>query len=191
MTKVFLDCGSHLGEGFQEFIEILGITENWQCHLFEPNTSCYERIRVLANDWITVHKVAVWDKNSTVEFRAELSGMTGINDGLCSTILNKTQYPFQRNDLQETYQVPTIDLSEFISTNTKPDDEVYIKLDIEGSEFDVVKKLLASGVMDRIRYMAIEWHAWGIVENKTYYQDLEKELKQQLQSHKLTLIDWK
>lgn len=191
MKKVFLDCGSHLGEGFAEFISILNIDPTWTCHLFEPNLSCYNRIKPLATNWITIHQNAVWDRETTIRFRAELSGVTGINDGLCSTILDETHYPFQQNHRQETYDVQSISLPKFIQDNTAQDDEIYIKLDIEGSEFDVVQGLLASDVMPRIKYMAIEWHSWAIVENKQHYEKLEQELKQSLRQQNLTLIDWK
>ena len=37
MTKVFLDCGTHLGMGFSRLVPIVGIDEAWDVYGFEAN----------------------------------------------------------------------------------------------------------------------------------------------------------
>ncbi len=41
--------------------------------------------------------------------------------------------------------IPTVDLSRWIRENTKKEDYVIFKLDVEGAEFDILKKMLAEG----------------------------------------------
>ena len=39
MSKLFLDCGSNLGQGYEFFSSIYG--SDCTYHLFEPNIKCY------------------------------------------------------------------------------------------------------------------------------------------------------
>ena len=46
--------------------------------------------------------------------------------------------------------IPTVDLSRWIRENTKKEDYVIFKLDVEGAEYDILKKMLAEGTFDWI-----------------------------------------
>ena len=46
--------------------------------------------------------------------------------------------------------IPVVDLSSWIQTHTSKDDYVIFKLDVEGAEYDILKKMLADGTFDWI-----------------------------------------
>ena len=44
--------------------------------------------------------------------------------------------------------IPIVDISKWIQENTRKEDYVIFKLDVEGAEFDVVKKMLKDGTFE-------------------------------------------
>ena len=38
MKKIFLDCGTHMGEGLNKFAEAYNMDKDWEIYSFEPNT---------------------------------------------------------------------------------------------------------------------------------------------------------
>ena len=57
-----------------------------------------------------------------------------------------------------TIETQTISLATYLHTHTVDGDEVFLKLDIEGAEGDVLTDLLDNGPLDRIRRVLVEWH---------------------------------
>jgi hypothetical protein len=43
--KIFLDCGTHLGEGLKSHCQLLNIDENWQIYSFEANPYTFEYLQ--------------------------------------------------------------------------------------------------------------------------------------------------
>ena len=54
--------------------------------------------------------------------------------------------------------VPVVDLSRFLREHAKPEDEVVLKVDIEGGEYDLLEKLLADGSFELVDKLYCEWH---------------------------------
>ena len=46
--------------------------------------------------------------------------------------------------------IPVVDLSSWIQTYTSKDDYVILKLDVEGAEYDILKKMLVDGTFEWI-----------------------------------------
>ena len=44
--------------------------------------------------------------------------------------------------------IPVVDISKWIQENTRKEDYVIFKLDVEGAEFDVIKKMLKDGTFE-------------------------------------------
>ena len=41
MKKIFLDCGSNIGQAMTQFAKTNSIDHTWEVHMFEPNPKCY------------------------------------------------------------------------------------------------------------------------------------------------------
>tara|TARA_B100000424_G_scaffold251681_1_gene227378 strand:+ start:401 stop:1090 length:690 start_codon:yes stop_codon:yes gene_type:complete len=81
MKKIFLDCGTHLGEGFEHFRKEYAFDETWDIHLFEPNPNLKDYItenvvEKYPNLNILFHPVAVAATNTPrqAEFRLQVLG---------------------------------------------------------------------------------------------------------------------
>jgi len=62
------------------------------------------------------------------------------------------------NKLINTFKVKCFDFSAFIRDNFTKEDYIIVKLDIEGSEYEVMDKLIIDGTIDYINHFYIEWH---------------------------------
>jgi FkbM family methyltransferase len=55
--------------------------------------------------------------------------------------------------------VPSINFSDFLARNFRPEDTVIVRCDIEGAEYEVLKSLIVAGTARLIDYLDVEWHA--------------------------------
>jgi hypothetical protein len=82
--------------------------------------------------------------------------------------------------------VKSIDFAKFVSLNTSEGDELYCKMDVEGSEFRVMRSLIRRKQLKRFNAIYIEWHNYGNVRLK-----IQKILiKIVARFYKVQLIDW-
>ena len=101
--------------------------------------------------------------------------------GSCVTDLKKSYSADKPGPLykwHEDIEVKGLDLSAWILKNFDKNDTIVLKMDIEGSEFKVLPKMLAEGSIDYVDAIYVEWHAWMMGE----YGDLENYLKHQVSS---------
>lgn len=75
---------------------------------------------------------------------------------------------------KHVFHVPVIDLSKWIIENFSKNDYIYVKMDIEGMEFLLVKALIESGALDYVDEMDIEWHGRFDVPGKEWEQQLKE-----------------
>ena len=81
MKNIFLDCGTHLGWGFEHFRKQYGFDQTWDIHLFEPNPNLKDYINEhIINRYpqlnIYYHPIAVCASNApnVAEFNLQPCG---------------------------------------------------------------------------------------------------------------------
>ena len=102
---------------------------------------------------------AAWIKNSSSTFQIITENRYGnqfAGAGSLSPI--KHQINDSLHNSTDTITAPTIDLALFIRTNFRLRDYVILKLDVEGSEYEILDKLLTSGVYRFVDKLFIEFH---------------------------------
>jgi FkbM family methyltransferase len=174
--KYFIDLGSHYFEGLEEFIPKLSIDKNFSVYCYEANKNIYENSKKYVDKYKNLffdfnhynlavtnytgeiifnsHKGA-WKNNDKTEYINDYdygSNCLNINptyDAVCGVVFDIHQYNCQ-----------CIDINEIINSICKKDDEaeIYIKCDIEGSEFYVLPQLLKTEFINKIKEIHIEWH---------------------------------
>lgn len=168
--KYFLDCGSHHGEGLLTLIEKYNIDKDWTIFCFEPNTESFNRLINNNLDLnITYLNKCVTDKNGFTLFHAETTTESygGNDDVVASTCIDINDWNPKNNnnhgagEFHNSYQVETVDFSEFI--NSLNDIEfLLVKLDIEGSEYNVLRHLINTDTIKKINDMYVEFHDWAM-----------------------------
>lgn len=188
MTRIFIDCGYHLGEGMSEFITKLGIDSTWQIYAFEANPACdIDTVSKRHLVPITVYNKAVWIHNEGVLFNQEhneasnspKAGSTSELDGWGSCIADLGS----THTFKTQIKIPSLHFSTWLKTLPE-DSEIYCKFDIEGAEYEVLRDMLYQGVVSKLKTLWIEWHYVDLKnEDEVSTNLLIKELSQFTEVH--------
>ena len=180
MKKIFFDCGTHLFQGFGQFAEKYSIDQDWECYCFEANPITYKMskpkyLELLNQGFDIKHfNAAVSDSRGTVDVNCAMAyyydeSEEGSFTSQGSNILNDRPTPSPMTQYAtHTYKVKSIDFSRFIREIVSPDDFVLIKMDIEGSEFGVLDKLICDNNIHYISDIFVEFHE-HFFDDKEFY----------------------
>ena len=174
--KHYIDLGTHKFEGLQEFSEKLNIDETWSVYCYEANPFTYEKAQEYREEYekkyvkFVFENKAVLDENGFITFHAHKGAWWTGDDNRydekwdwASNALDKPPvYDTGNGTLFDTVDcsVPALDIRNIFDPIFEEDSEaeVYIKCDIEGSEFAVLPRLLESPNANKIKKIFIEWH---------------------------------
>ena len=141
---IIIDCGSHIG---MSVIYFKTIYPNAKITCFEPDNYTYSILKnnIESNGLLDVeiNNVAVMKFNGLTEFYTVENSKS---DVAMSTIKERV-----KNSKKNIVKAKK--LSQYI------DEEVdFLKIDIEGAEYDVLQELKSSGKLSDIKQIAIEFH---------------------------------
>lgn len=168
MNKIFIDCGTHCFEGFEQFVDKLSIDSTWKCYCFEANPHTFELSQSKYTELINrgfniVHKLnAVSISNCLLKINCASAG----NEGYTNQGSNILKHPPSIDkvyggifdyDSAET-MVHAINFTEFLQQNVTNSDYVVLKMDIEGSEFEVLENIICTGSFNLINECYVEFH---------------------------------
>ena len=164
MADVFLDLGTHYGEGLGQFVGMFNINKTWTVHTFEANPTTFDIFvehHLIKTPFAVAHNAAISNKDGYVQLNIETPPNEG-DTGQGSSIISLDEWnPWDgslRQNFQKEVTVPCIDLSRHILDHFSKDDNIIVKMDIEGSEFDVFEVLIESGAIEYINKIYVEWH---------------------------------
>jgi FkbM family methyltransferase len=164
MRKIFIDGGARLGESIDIIQKYMPEYIDFEFYLFEPNSEHKETLLKLSNnnDNINFINGAIWDKNDKCEFFIA----NDIWGDLGSTLHFNKKEKLNRDKplIVDTYDI--IDIIEQFSES----DYLVLKLDVEGSEYEIINRLINTGMIRRIKEYLIEWH-------DNFYDDPNKKSK--------------
>ena len=177
---VFIDCGARQGENFmwdgvtpdsgimsrnlQVCLSRPGIPivasslRGAEIHMFEPNSMWEKERHEIAKEVsksalaVYVHDCAVWTKNEKKNFFVGIDEFGDLGSSLCEDKNEKL-------DRENPCEVDCIDLADFIIKNFKASDNVILKIDVEGAEYDILPRIVnIQECMERIDSLFVEWH---------------------------------
>lgn len=185
--RIFLDLGTHRGQGLKQFIEMYDMNRYWHIHSFEANPFTYESFMnneavEFVNFNVNFYNWAVSDKEGTTTIYHETYG-NEIDTGQGSSIIPIEKWNTNQEFNQKS-EVRTIDFAKFVEVwSTMPKDKIVVKMDIEGSEYHVLEHLIDTGMIHRIRDLHVEWHSRCFNKDTEEYENIlkrEKYLKEYL-----------
>ena len=198
MKKVFIDIGGNRGQGLRQFIRMYNIDSTWDVETYEPNNNCNLKEQLSDLPFVKINEKAVWIYNGMVEFHKTISYEDGRKtDGLndhgdfyyadeVSSILGLNKHDFNKKCIQEIISMECVDISDIINKYNE-NDYIVVKMDVEGSEFELVRKLLNDGIVKKINQFYIEWHTYAIDSETT---ESESQLKKELIETGVSIHDW-
>lgn len=205
--KIFYDLGSHLFEGLSEFNKHFNFDRSWKIYSFEANPHTYARAKALleTDEWlkgldITYINAAVSDREGTADIECyydiEAKGYVDVGSTAFELRhdyfkdIHKDMYSDMGDSYCKVETVPTICFSEFIDKHTNYGDDVVIKMDIEGSEFVTLTRMIQDNTHTLAKLMFIEWHErfWPAEQDK--YVNWKSQILYKLAEDKVDARIW-
>lgn len=148
--KIFIDCGGHDGCSVIKFL--LEESPQAECISFEPNPIFSSYYRFLPTKLVQA-AVGTFDGTGTL--------IIDPLDGDGSTLIPEKivdKKNFFRNADCPKLTVSIVDLSQIIYQASKKYESIVLKLDIEGSEYDILEKLIKDKTISLLEKIYCEFH---------------------------------
>lgn len=139
--RVFLDVGGHTGESVTAALDRRwGFDRIWT---FEPTRRCVEVLERIADDRLTVVPAGWWSEDTEMVIH---------DPGTLHASIDAAA-----SRAGEVERCSFLDAARWMSENIDPDDVVWLKLNIEGAEVEVLDRLLTSGEIDKVRHLVVHF----------------------------------
>jgi FkbM family methyltransferase len=139
--KVFLDVGAHEGETLNA---VRDPKYGFDCiYCFEPASVCWPALESVGDARVTICRFGLWDRTSS-------HALYDVGS------LGASLYPEKFGDARPAERAQFVRATDWFSEHVQERDEVYMKLNCEGAEVDIVEDLLASGQFTRVRSAMID-----------------------------------
>lgn len=139
-APLIIDCGSNIGLSVVYFKKLCA---NAKVLAFEPDQKIAQTLQKNIDSFglenVELNQKAIWIHNDGVEFQEE-GGFSG-------------RIP-KEGDIQNIVKVPSVSLKKILEKYDKID---FLKMDIEGAEFEVLKD--CKGQLSKIENLFIEYHS--------------------------------
>jgi FkbM family methyltransferase len=185
--KIIIDAGAHIGQSIDRLREKF-VGEEVEIFSFEPHPRCFLVAKTRENETTRVEHKAVWIEDGEIELYCDsLDLNTGRdNPGEGSTIFEvKTKentLPGQF-DSKSKVIVPAFDFSKWLSDNFSREDFIHLKMDIEGAEYEVLKKMIENDTISYIDELDVEFH-WNFIQ---YPKEEHDKILEKLKEYNLSL----
>ncbi len=152
--KVFIDVGAYDGDTLEKAMALYPDCDRF--YAFEPYPPNFAKLCqkygqrpevILSNQ-----AAATADGTSKLFLHQSLHHQAGADEG------GTLESSKNNIDHHQFVEVPTVDLARFIKDTFTPDDELILKLDIEGAEYDILEQMVANQSIDYIDNLYCEWH---------------------------------
>ena len=139
--KVFLDVGAHTGETLNAVRDPKYGFDRIYC--FEPAAACWPALERVRDARVEVCRYGLWNETAAHELH---------DVGSIGASMFAEKFPDERS--HETAQF--VRAGDWLREHVRDGDDVYLKLNCEGAEVDIVEDLLESGQFARIRSAMID-----------------------------------
>lgn len=160
--KIFIDLGAYDGDTilkakrkFKDINKFIG---------FEPAPDTYMKLLKRVGSFTEAHNKAASTRNGLLKLYTSEEQM---GHSLISS---------KRNVGKDYIEVVAIDFVSFLD-QFEDEDEIILKVDIEGAEYDLFRKLIDSPKIKLIKKIYCEWHAHKIGMSKEEHNEVVKLLR--------------
>ena len=152
MRKIFIDGGANVGQSITKFKDLYGETQDFEVFCFEASSNPHLLSRL--NDSIEKNKN---NFSSITLYNKALHTYDGevifYDSGRESSSTIRKKNPNGRK-----ITIGCTDLSNWIISNFKKEDFIILKLDVEGSEYQIIEKMIKDGSIEYVNTIAGEIH---------------------------------
>ncbi|KAI8510668.1 hypothetical protein Bbelb_115840 [Branchiostoma belcheri] len=197
--KILLDCGANVASTVQLFRETYPDGRDFIIHSFEIDERLTPFFAPYPNHVLHCPTgVSNKDGNMTAYSELVWSPNKGLNNGIDMQWGGGSLFAYEdekrdtetggKRKLSHHRTVPTVDLSRWIQENTAVEDYVIFKLDVEGAEYDILKKMLEDGTFKWVDKYYGEYHSWQPVTG--WVKEKKEQLVSDVQKKGKPMLDW-
>jgi FkbM family methyltransferase len=161
--RIFVDVGAHYGETLDVALDpVWGFDRVFS---LEPSAPCHRVLSRFRDPRLIVEQIGLSNKNDT----AILYG---------AGLLGGSVYA-EKRQLAEEIEQETIRLekaSEWLAKNIPSDSEVFLKLNCEGSEVDILADLLDSGAISQVKSVYVDFDIKKVAGQEGRQAEIENRL---------------
>ena len=144
--RIFLDVGAHDGETLD-----VALDPRWgfeRIHSFEPASTRLKTLRKFRHKRLAIHDFGLSSqtKNTTLYGAGLLGG----------SIYSEKNY-LDAKATSYTEEIKLQSASEWLNKNTTANDEIFLKLNCEGSEADILENLISTQMISRIKSIYVDF----------------------------------
>ncbi|CAE8625929.1 unnamed protein product [Polarella glacialis] len=153
----FMRRKSKLWEAASQHMSVETARLPWHTFVWEPNAqhhAQYDRILAEFPGQVTYYEAAAWTTTGNVTFYREQ--VKKKSDG--SSLL-RSHPRVAANSVAST--VRSMSLPDWFRDNVRYDDNVVLKVDIEGAEYDLMSAMMVTGAVCKADVLIVEWHAFA------------------------------
>ncbi len=196
----FFDVGANTGNTFWKFLLKTNDYDGWKIWCFEPSPRNMHGLLETVNritSWpekdvhnfeVVVCPFGLWDSDGVFSFYEKSDALdpfgreNGEGDSFKENWITNNKAPYK-------ISAATVSTAKFIKENTHDDDQIVLKLDCEGGEYNILTDLLDChytkhpGILGRIQKIYIEWHT-------TDEEYKKKDIIKEFTGLHIPLIDW-
>lgn len=153
--KLYIDLGANVGAVAGAFASE---HPDFDIYCFEANKDLIpaileQSIRVKRPFFIVW--AAAWIEDTQIElYQSERHEASTVISGK----IEYEQYGWPQINYNRPTLVPAINFGGWLLRTTTPDDEIIVKMDIEGAEYALLESMLKDGSIDCVSLLRCEWH---------------------------------
>ena len=177
-SSVYVDCGVNFGSVANAFIK-KGVT----AYLFEPLLQCFSFLqrKFGSNAKVHLYNKAVGDRAGKMPFYTppQENGDVSLWKLECASFDR-----LRDNALNTMMEVDVIDFCDFLEKLNTPVD--FLKMDIEGAEYPILEKMIATGVYKKIHHCFVFAHADCV--NNGLFDEADARVRELITQHQISNI---
>lgn len=167
MSRIFLDVGAHQGQTIEMMLRprfkvdhIVG---------FDPSTLCHDILdrKFCSNPKVSIVKAGLWSKTCEMNLYNEGSQGGSVH----------ADYQTTCNPEPRVTRCKFIRASDWFAEHVSHDDEVFLKINAEGSECEIVLDLLDTGEYDKVKAVFIDFDVRKSPSQKHKEEELRERMK--------------
>ncbi len=189
--RLLVDCGSNIGQGYTFFKKYLP-PERYDAILIEPNPNCMKVLKEEFGSYANLEFVegAAWTKEGKLKLFGLVEDDRGAMTQGASVVADHNSGDYVADE-EAAIEVDTFSLAELLNERIGAYDQIVVKMDIESSEYEVLRDLLDTGVARNITHIFIEFHSEYFKEpESSHYRELEKSLVNELRAAGAGVTIW-
>lgn len=163
MSTVFVDIGSHFGESIVEVLKPSYSFDRIIC--LEPSSYAFAKLNAFKDARLEMHNWGAWEAN--------VSGKLFSAGAVGGSLFDDKPQHWIREEIVELR-----DIREFFDVNFGSADQIYLKLNVEGAEMSILKKLFEKNSINwKVDFLLVSIDMHKVPSLKNRVDEVTKILK--------------